>query len=122
MKTVGHGSVVRAIIQNPWSSVQDGLLLVCVLLVGALLALQYDLFWFISELSEPQRSVSLAEAVSLTALLALCIFAFVVRRLREERRDVGRRVVAKIQVRRLKTIASQDSLTGLANRRVLLRL
>jgi len=120
LKTIGPRSLARTIINNPWPSVQDGLLLFSLMLVGALLALQYNLFWFISELSEPQLRLSIAEAMSLTALLALCIFVFVVRRLREARRDVARRVATKIQVRRLKTMASQDSLTGLANRRVLL--
>ena len=76
MKTSGPKSLVRAIIENPWSSVQDGLLLSSVMLVTALLALQYDLFWFVSVLSEPQRKISLAEAMFLTVLLALCIFAF----------------------------------------------
>ena len=74
---------------------QDGLLLSSVMLVAALLALQYDLFWFVSALSEPQRNISLAEAMFLTILLALCIFAFVIRRLREERRDVVRHGVTK---------------------------
>ena len=121
MKTVGLKSLVRAIRKNPGSSVQDGLLLASVMLVATLLALQYDLFWFVSELSEPQRKISLAEAIFLTILLALCLFAFGVRRLREERRDVARHAAAKHQVRELKRLASQDSLTGLANRHVLLR-
>jgi diguanylate cyclase (GGDEF)-like protein len=82
--------------------------------------LQYDLFWFVSVLSEPQRKISLAEAMFLTVLLALCIFAFVIRRLREERRDVVRHVVTRNQMRELRTLALQDSLTGLANRRALL--
>src|SRR4029079_16100110 len=56
----------------------------------------------------------------LTILLAFCIFAFVIRRLREERREVARRVSTDIQVRELRALASQDSLTGLANRRTLL--
>lgn len=120
MKTSGPKSLVRAIIENPWSSVQDGLLLSSVMLVTALLALQYDLFWFVSVLSEPQRKISLAEAMFLTVLLALCIFAFVIRRLREERRDVVRHVVTRNQMRELRTLALQDSLTGLANRRALL--
>jgi diguanylate cyclase (GGDEF)-like protein len=120
VKTVGPRSLVRAIIKNPSSSVQDGLLLSSVMLVATLLALQYDLFWFVSVLSESQREISLAEAMFLTVLLALCIFAFVIRRLREERRDVVRHVVTKNQVRELKTLALQDSLTGLANRRALL--
>ena len=105
MKTSGPKSLVRAIIENPWSSVQDGLLLSSVMLVTALLALQYDLFWFVSVLSEPQRKISLAEAMFLTVLLALCIFAFVIRRLREERRDVVRHVVTRNQMRELRTLA-----------------
>jgi diguanylate cyclase (GGDEF)-like protein len=120
VKTSGPKSLVRAIIENPWSSVQDGLLLSSVMLVATLLALEYDLFWFVSVLSEPQRKISLAEAMFLTVLLALCIFAFVIRRLREERRDVVRHVVTRNQMRELRTLALQDSLTGLANRRALL--
>ena len=120
MKTSGPKSLVRAIIENPWSSVQDGLLLSSVMLVAALLALQYDLFWFVSALSEPQRKISLAEAMFLTILLALCIFAFVIRRLREQRHAVARRVITKNQTRELRALALQDSLTGLANRRAML--
>jgi diguanylate cyclase (GGDEF)-like protein len=112
--------LVRAIVENPWSSVQDGLLLSSVMLVAALLALQYDLFWFVSALSEPQRKISLAEAMFLTVLLALCIFAFVIRRLREQRHAIARRVVTKNQTRELRALALQDSLTGLANRRAML--
>jgi diguanylate cyclase (GGDEF)-like protein len=120
VKTIRPKSLVRAIINNPWSSVQDGLLLSSVMLVATLLALEYDLFSFVAELSEPQRKISLAEAIFLTLLLALCLFVFVIRRLREERRDVARHVARKIQVRELRALASQDSLTGLANRRALL--
>jgi predicted signal transduction protein with EAL and GGDEF domain len=121
VKTFGPKALVRAIVRNPWSSVQDGLLLASVMLVAALLALEYNLFRFISVLSEPQRKISLAEAIFLTILLALCIFAFVTRRFREERRNVVRHVVTKNQVRELRALALQDSLTGLANRRALLR-
>ena len=103
---------MRAVVNNPWSSVQDGLLLSSVMLVATLLALQYDLFWFVSVLSEPQRKISLAEAMFLTVLLALCIFAFVIRRLREERRDVVRHVVTQNQLRELRALALQDLRRG----------
>jgi diguanylate cyclase (GGDEF)-like protein len=111
--------LIRAVWLNPKASVQDGLLIAAVMLVSSLLALQYDLFFFIAELSEPQRKISLAEAVFLTLLLALCIFAFVLRRLGDERRDVARDTAAKIELRKLRALASEDSLTGLANRRAL---
>jgi diguanylate cyclase (GGDEF)-like protein len=120
VKIIGSSSLVRAIIKNPWSSIQDGLLLSSVMLVATLLALEYDLFWFVSLLSEHQRKISLAEAMFLTILLALCIFAFVIRRLREERHDVARHVAANAKLRELKALALQDSLTGLANRHALL--
>lgn len=111
--------VIRAVWLNPRTSVQDGLLIAAVMLVSTLLALEYDLFSFVAELSEPQRRISLAEAVFLTALLALCIFAFVLRRLAEEKRDVARDAAADIELRNLRALASEDPLTGLANRRTL---
>jgi len=113
-------SLVRAIVKNPWSSVQDGLLLASVMLVASLLTLEYDLFNFGAQLSASQHRITLAEAIFLTVLLALCIFAFVIRRLREERHDVVRRVVTNNQIRELRGMALQDPLTGLPNRRALI--
>jgi diguanylate cyclase len=111
--------LARSISDNPRPTIQDGLLLASVLLVGALLALQYNLFWFSEELSEPQRKISLAEAMALTVLLGLCLFAFAARRLRDVRYDAVRRAVTRSQMRQLRTMASHDPLTGLANRREL---
>ena len=120
MNTVGPKRLARAIINNPWSSVQDGLLLSSVMIVATLFALEFDLFNFAGQLTVPQRRITLAEAIFLTVLLALCIFAFVMRRLREERRRVVRRVSTNTKLREFKRLALQDSLTGLANRRALL--
>jgi diguanylate cyclase (GGDEF)-like protein len=112
--------LLRAIANHPWTSLQDGLLLALVMLVASLLALEYNLFKFIAVLSDPQRTISLAEAIFLTILLAACIVAFVIRRLQEERRDVAGRVTAEIEMHKLEALASEDPLTGLANRRALM--
>ena len=114
-------ALAQTIMRHPWSSLQDALLLAMAMLVSALLALQYNLFSFTAELSDPKREISLSEAVVLTILLAFCIVAFILRRLYEERRDVARQVTAKIRMRELRWQASRDSLTNLANRRSMLK-
>ena len=113
-------ALTQAIARNQWSSLQDGLLIAMAMVVAILLALEYDLFSFIEELSEPQRKISLAEAIFLTALLAVLIVIFVIRRLHEERRDVAHQISTKKQVVQLRKQASRDSLTDLANRDVML--
>ena len=114
-------ALAQTVARHPWSSLQDGLLVAMAMLVAALLALQYNLFRFIPELSDPQRKISLAEAIFLTILLAFCIVAFVIRRLHEERRDVASQVTAKTQLRQFRWQASRDPLTNLANRRSMLK-
>ena len=116
LKTLAH-----TIKRHPWSSLQDALLLAMAMLVSALLALQYNLFSSIPELSDPKREISLSEAVLLTILLAFCVVAFILRRLYEERRDVARQATAKARVREFRWQASRDSLTNLANRRSMLK-
>ena len=81
------------------------------MIVAMLLALEYNLFSFSAELSEPQHKISLAEAIFLTVLLALCIVAFVVRRLHEERRDAAHQATTKVRLREFRRQASRDSLT-----------
>ena len=120
MKTRGPKRLVRAIINNPRSSVQDALLLSSVMIVATLLALEFDLFNFAGQLTVPQRRITLAEAIFLTLLLALCIFAFVIRRLREERQDVVRRVRPMLNCESSRRSRCKNSPTGLANRRALL--
>jgi hypothetical protein len=46
------------------------------MIVATLFALEFDLFNFAGQLTVPQRRITLAEAIFLTVLLALCIFAF----------------------------------------------
>jgi diguanylate cyclase (GGDEF)-like protein len=105
--------------RNPRASAQDGVLITAVMLVSLLLALEYDLFSFVAELSEPQRRISLAEAIFLTLLLAACIVVFVLRRLNEERRHAVQGVAMRNELRKLRALVSEDPLTALANRRAL---
>jgi diguanylate cyclase (GGDEF)-like protein len=110
----------RAIAAHPRSSLQDALLLSTLMLATLLLALQYDLFFFIEELSETQRKISLAEAIFLTTLLLACIFCFVLRRLSDHRYDAALKAAAEIELGELTALAMQDPLTDLLNRRALL--
>jgi len=110
----------KVIAAHPQSSVQDALLLLALMLAALLLALQYDLFFFIKELSDAERKISLAESVFLSLLLTASILVFIVRRLSEQKRDLSLKVVAEVELRELTALAMQDPLTGLLNRRAFL--
>jgi diguanylate cyclase (GGDEF)-like protein len=113
-------SLLRSIVDHPWTSVQDAILLSAAVCVAVLLALQYDLFRFADQLTTSERRITLAEAIFLTALLGVGICAFIVRRLHEERRDIARRLALDLEVRELRQQALQDPLTSLPNRRAML--
>jgi diguanylate cyclase (GGDEF)-like protein len=115
-----RNSVVRSVADHPWTSAQDALLAVCVLAVAGLLALEYDLFRFASELTTAERRVTLAEAMALTVLLGCCIAAFVQRRMHEQRLDVEKRAKVDRELRELRDLAMRDPLTDLPNRRAVL--
>ncbi len=120
MDTITPKMLRRAIAAHPQSSLQDALLLFSVMIVALLLALQYDLFFFVDELSAPARQISLAEAIFLTLLLAGCLFIFIIRRLSDQRNEVALKVAAEIELGELTALVMQDPLTGLLNRRALL--
>jgi diguanylate cyclase (GGDEF)-like protein len=110
----------EAIAAHPQSSLQDALLVFCAMISALLLSLQYDLFYFINELSAAEREISLAEMIFLTALLATGIVIFIIRRLNDQRRDIALKVAAERELRELTSMALQDPLTGLLNRRALI--
>jgi hypothetical protein len=83
VETITPRMLGKVIAAHPQSSVQDALLLLALLLAALMLALQYDLFFFIKELSDAQREISLAEGVLLSLLLTASILIFIVRRLSE---------------------------------------
>jgi GGDEF domain-containing protein len=117
VETLTPRTLGKVIAAHPQSSVQDALLLLALLLAALMLALQYDLFFFIKELSDAQREISLAEGVLLSLLLTASILIFIVRRLSEQRRDLSLRAAAEMELRELTALALQDPLTGLLNRR-----
>jgi diguanylate cyclase (GGDEF)-like protein len=83
------------------------------MLGSILLALEYDLVAFWDDLDEPQRRLRVEEVFLLTVLLAAGLAVFALRRLKEARLDIEREMRAETN----RTLAMQDALTGLPNRR-----
>jgi len=96
------------------------LLLMGVMIGAVLLALEYDLFAFAHRLTTPERKLTLEEIILLTALMVIGVVAFVLRRLREERREHARAFALELEMRDLRQQATQDPLTNLPNRRAML--
>ena len=113
-------SLLRSITANPWTSIHDALLGVSVLCVAGLLAIEFDLFRFGEELTAEERRISVAEAIALTVLLAICIAVFIYRRVQEQRSESARRAAVEDEMRELRDQAMRDPLTDLANRRAIL--
>jgi diguanylate cyclase (GGDEF)-like protein len=87
--------------------------------VAALVCLEYDVLVFWDDLHAPQRKLRLEEVLGLSLLLGASIFGFVVRRLKEHRREVERVLRGEFEAREARALALQDALTGLPNRRAL---
>jgi diguanylate cyclase (GGDEF)-like protein len=115
-------SLTRTIADHPWSSLQDALLLFGGMIVALVLALEYDLFKFGSELTTEERTLSLRELIFLSGLLAVGIVAFIVRRLYESRSEAIGRLQRNLEITKLKDQTRRDPLTGILNRRGLLEV
>jgi diguanylate cyclase (GGDEF)-like protein len=120
VKSTASSSLAQIIADHPRSSLQDAILLLGGMIVAAVLALEYDLFRFGEELTPQERRLTLAELIFLSALLALGIFAFILRRLYEGRTTAARRVERHLQLKTLMDQVAHDPLTGFLNRRGLL--
>jgi diguanylate cyclase (GGDEF)-like protein len=120
VKSDGLRTLVTIIARHPWSSLRDFAVLSGVMLFAVLMAQHYDIFGFIASLAEPRREISPAEAVTLGCLGAICVWMFIARRFAEERRDAVSPAVLASELQELRTLATQDPLTNLPNRRVLL--
>jgi len=114
-------AVFAAIAEHPWTSARDFIVLLSIMLFCVLMAQHYDVFGFLASLAYPRRQISPAEAVTLGAIGAACVWVFISRRLDEVRQGDGAGSDALVsEVRLLRRLAMQDPLTSLPNRRVLL--
>jgi diguanylate cyclase (GGDEF)-like protein len=116
----GPRSLVECITKHPWQSLWDGAVLTSFLTVAVLIALHYDIFTFVAALADPQHDITLAEAALLAAILAICVYIFVARRINEERCDEANQLLREREMRELRELAMQDPLTHLPNRRAIL--
>jgi diguanylate cyclase (GGDEF)-like protein len=104
----------RSFVVRHRTSLKDLSILVAVFLVGLYLVFEYDIFKNSDGVTVHERTIELDEALLLGGIMALGLLAFSVRRYLEQRRETALRVAAEQHVR---TLAFQDALTGLANRR-----
>jgi diguanylate cyclase (GGDEF)-like protein len=90
------------------------------MIVAVVLALEYDLFRFGDQLTADERRISLGELLFLSALLAAGIFAFILRRLYEGRKEAAKRIHRDVELEQLREKTLRDPLTGVLNRRGIL--
>jgi diguanylate cyclase (GGDEF)-like protein len=105
---------MRSFVIRHRTSLKDFTILLAVILVGLYLTFEYDLFKNSDGVSVHQRTIELDEALLLGGIMALGLLAFSMRRYVEQKRETALRLAAEQHIR---TLAFQDALTGLANRR-----
>lgn len=101
------------IIRHRVSILDASVILACVA-VAAFVAFEVDLFVTESQRSAREMALELDEIMVLATLLTGGLLTFAFRRLREQRREMQRRIEAEAEARAL---AFEDPLTGLPNRR-----
>jgi len=96
------------------TTLKDFSILIAIFLVGLYFTFEIDIFENSNGASVHERTIELDEALLLGAIMALGLLVFSVRRYLEPKRESTRRLAAEQHAR---TLAFQDALTGLANRR-----
>jgi diguanylate cyclase (GGDEF)-like protein len=110
----------EALRQTPKSRIRTDLTAVLLMAVPALLlAVRFDGFERLFEWSRAYETYAVDELITLCALMTICLAVFIVRRLRDLRREVAHRQDAE---RRLEHETLHDQLTRLPNRRLLAEL
>jgi diguanylate cyclase (GGDEF)-like protein len=113
-------SFLRAVAAHPWATFCDLLLIGLVLLGATIVALEYELFEHVDELTSRVRRISIGELMVLSGLMLTGIVAFIARRARDSQHDAATALQRDLDVQRLRDEAARDPLTELPNRRGLL--
>lgn len=105
--------IVRFIMRHRYS-LQDLTVIGAALSVAAYLGFEIDVFVHQGRLSSEEKTLELDEALLLGTLLTLSMFGFSLRRYFDQKREIRGRIEAERHVR---SLAFEDQLTGLPNRR-----
>jgi hypothetical protein len=105
---------LRSFIIRNRISLKDVSILIAVFLSGLYWTFEFDIFKNSDGVSVHEHTIELDEALLLGGIMTFGLLLFSIRRYAEQMRETGRRVAAEQQVR---TLAFQDALTGLPNRR-----
>jgi diguanylate cyclase (GGDEF)-like protein len=95
-------------------AIRDLSLIFAVVLVLSYLAFEFDIYENQDGVTKHQETIELDEALTLGGVLCVGLLAFAVRRYLEQKDETRRRIAAEEHAR---SLAFQDPLTGLANRR-----
>lgn len=113
------GALADAVRRHPWTTALDATVLGIVMMVGVLLALEYEIVVFWDQMSERQRRIRMEEIFLLSVLLAAGLGVFAFRRMKEALHDKARELKAEAETAAARKLALQDPLTALPNRRAL---
>jgi diguanylate cyclase (GGDEF)-like protein len=109
-----HPGRFRTLVLRHRHIVQDATVLLIMMLVATFLAFEFDIYANQDGVTRHEETIELDEALSLGGVLCVGLLVFALRRYNEQKQETRRRVAAEQHAR---TLAFQDPLTGLANRR-----